>query len=173
MNLDSKNPWLIFFIALLLTVYVPALLPGFKLLFFAPLIIILYYQKSYSFCLWISLICGLILDILSSFNHLGIFALNFSVTTALLYGYRRNFFADSLTTLPLMTFFFSVIFTIFQSILIYTFEGKLILSWKWFMTDLILLPAGDAVFGFACFIFPHFLLGRRPRRGKDYFLNAN
>ncbi|MFQ5728737.1 MAG: mreD [Waddliaceae bacterium] len=170
MNLQKKNLLFAFLGTLLFTLFVPVILPALKLLFFVPFLVILFYRKPLITCLWGSLICGLILDMLSSHSRLGLYAMNFTLTTWILYGRRRHFFADNASTLPIMTFFFSVVSTIIQGILLNTFEGHFQMSWEWLFSDLAVMPLLDASYAFLIFILPYLLFGKPGRKGKDYFL---
>lgn len=169
MDLAKKRCVSLFFITLLLTLFFPPLFPNLRLLFFVPFIITAYYQKTFAVCLLLSFLCGFVLDILSS-SFIGLHALNYSLVTGLLYHQRRHFFSDNLSTLPLMTFFFSFFSTLFEAILIHTFDASVTLSLKWVFADLIIMPALDGAYAFVCFILPFYVFGIKPRRGKDYFL---
>lgn len=168
--LDRKNLLFTCIVTLFFSVAMPVLLPQWRLNYFAPFIIILYYKKTYQMCLWGSFLCGLVIDLLSADLRIGLHALDYCVTTAILYRHRTHFFADSLTTLPLMIFLFSVIATAVQLILINVFEHSAEVSWQWVLTDLLYLPLFDALYGFVLFILPAVVVGRSPRRGRDYFL---
>lgn len=172
MNLDQKRLGYVVALTLLAVFFLPVLLQGWRLMVFAPLLVILYYKKTYLACLWWSVLCGAFLDLLAANAQFGFYAVNYGLTTLLLYGQRRNFFADNLSTLPLMTFFFSSLATLIQCVLIYAFEKENIFSWEWVMTDLIYMPTLDALYAFACFILPSLFLGKRRRRGKEYFLES-
>lgn len=148
---------------------VPALAPQLRLSFFAPFLIIGCYQKSLPKCLWLAFLCGVILDLLSSNPHFGLYSLDFCLTLMLLYPQRRNFFADNLSTLPIMTFFFGAVSSLIMAILLYSVEMRNIASGPWMITDVILMPAFDACYAFVCFILPGIVLGKPRRRGKDYF----
>lgn len=170
MNLENKPlsfvlPW-----TLLIVLCFPVLLPNWRIMAFAPCLVIIFYQKPLLTSLWIATVCGLLLDLLSSHSHLGLFSVSFCLTTALLYGQQKHFFADSISTLPLMTFFFSVISTTIQAMMLYAFEGKNVFSWSWATTDLLIMPLLDATYGFICFQLPWILFGKPQRRGKDYFI---
>lgn len=159
-----------FFITLSLTLFAPILFPGLHLLYFAPFVCCCYYYRSYAASLWISLLCGLIIDLLSAPLRFGLHALNFTLTTAFLYSKKQHFFQDQLSTLPILTFFFSLISTLIQLILLYIFETSLTLSWKWVFTDLLWMPCTDGIYAFICFSLPIIIWGKTPRRGKDYFM---
>lgn len=172
MDLGKKRSAILFTITLALTLFIPPLFPHLRLIFFAPFLITAYYQKSYASCLWLSFFCGLILDLLSS-SFIGLHALNYCLITGLLFPQRRHFFADNLSTLPIMVFFFSFLSTLFEAILIHTYDSSLTLSLKWIFIDLFLMPCFDAIYAFGCFIFPFFAFGKKRRRGKDYFLASS
>lgn len=170
MNLEQKHLSFVVLITLFALFCFPVLFPNWRLTAFAPLLVILYYQKSYLTCLWCSILCGALIDLLSAHTQFGLNAVNYGLTTFLLYDQRRNFFADSISTLPIMTFFFASISTFFQFALIYTFERENVFSWNWILTDLIYMPAIDSAFATCCFILPSLFFGKRQRRGKDYFI---
>ena len=159
-----------FFITFSLTVFAPIIFPGLHLLYFAPFICSVYYSKSYSSALWVSLFCGLVLDLLSAPLRFGLHALNFTLTSAFLYSWKQHFFEDQPTTLPILTFLFSVVSTLIQIVLLYTFESRVALSLQWVITDLVAMPGTDALYAFICFSLPKLIWGKAPKRGKDYFL---
>lgn len=170
MNLEHKRLSLVLGWTLLVVLCFPVLFPAWPLMAFAPCLVIIFYQTSILTSLWAAALCGLLLDLLSSHSHLGLYAANYCLTTALLYGQQRHFFADSISTLPLMTFFFAILSTIIQAAIFYAFEKENVFSWAWVMTDLIFLPALDVVYAFVCFLLPAVCFGKPVRRGKDYFL---
>lgn len=171
MNLHKINIAATFFAALALTVIFPALIPKLRVQFFAPFIVILFYRKPIDKCLWASFGCGLILDLLSSYDHLGLTAIAFTLTTWALHRQRRNFFADSLMTLPIMTFLYSSVSTAMQALILTGFGHKVSIDKQWIFTDLTLLPALDALFAFALFVLPAYVFSKPILKGKDYFMN--
>ena len=170
MNLYSKSSSFYFVSALSFTLLSPVILPWMRLAYFVPFIILLFYKKPFAAVLWISLGCGLILDILSSHVRFGLYAVAFTLTTAILYRQKRHFFADSISTLPLMTFLFSLISTLIHVILIHLFENSLPFSTIWLIKDVIIMPILDGIFAFSLYVLPFILFGKPARRGKDYFL---
>lgn len=172
MNLEQKPISFVVLITFIATVFLPFLFPSWKLNTFAPLLVIMYYQKSFLSCLWASLLCGTLIDLFSAHAQFGLHAVNYTFTTLLLYNQRRNFFADSLSTLPLMTFFFVSLSTLFQWILVYTFERENVFSWYWMATDLLYMPLIDSSFATCCFILPWLFFGKRQRKGKEFFLES-
>jgi len=128
------------------------------------------YQKRLQTCLWYAFAGGLILDLLSSSPRLGMYAFAFCTASLVLYPQRRNFFADSLSTLPIMTFAFSSLSTLVLATLFYVIEMQNMFSGKWIFTDLIAMPVADGAYAFVVFVLPALLFGKRIRRGKEYFL---
>lgn len=171
-NLDRKSLSFALISTLAFVLAAPVLLPHWRLMFFAPFLIILYYQRSYLTCLWGALLCGLVIDLLSSDMRIGLHSVDYCLTTWLLYGQRRHFFADSLSTLPIMTILFSITATVIQVVIVHIFEQPLVVSWQWVLTDLVYMPLFDACYAFAWFVLPSVCFGRRPRRGRDYFQDA-
>ena len=155
--------------AFLLTIYAPFFFPAYKLFFFAPLIIRLFYLRSYHETLWASCLLGIVIDLLSSHVRFGLYALNFTLTSALLYSQRRNFFEDSYSTLPVLTSIYSFVSTIVQILLLTVFENGVAFSWDFVKIDLFLLPILDGLYAFVCFSLPELVFGKPRRKGKDYF----
>lgn len=168
-NLTRKNLWWVFGVCLSLSILVPSVSPKLRILFFAPFLILAIYQHSLTVCLWLAFFCGVILDLLSSSSRLGIEAIAFCLSILILHSQRRNFFADSFSTLPMMTFLFSLLSTAIGAVLLYAIEMHNIISFRWMLTDLLIMPTIDALYAFFLFIFPAMLFGKRIRKGKDYF----
>ncbi len=164
MNLTHKNLRYCFFGALLWTLFHP-----FNLMLLPAFIVISIYQRPLINCLWYACLCGLLIDLLQSDMRFGLHALAYTGATLLLYKQKRNFFADHLTTLPVMTFFFTAATSAAVGFFV-KFTGKeILLSWQWIATDLLLLPFFDGVLAFCCYVLPFFLMGNKPRKGEDYF----
>ena len=170
MGLEGRSLKWTFFQCLLLTLITPALFPSIQIQFFAAFLIILTYQKNYISTLWGAFFCGVILDLFSSQSRFGLYPLNFCLTIALLFPQRKNFFADSLSTLPMMTFFFSIISTFFHLILLSIFEKSIPWNLGWIFSDFMVMPIADATFAFVWFVLPYLFFGKPVRRGKEYFI---
>lgn len=172
LNLSLKRLDAAFIVCLLIALTVPLLFPALRLTFFAPFLIICCYRKTLTKCLWLALLCGVIIDLLSSYTRFGLFSLDYCVSLLILYPQRRNFFADSVSTLPIMTFFFAIISTLIMALLLYSIESINIFSWGWAFTDLLIMPFIDGIYAFLVFTFPALLFGKPARRGRDYFFTS-
>jgi hypothetical protein len=169
MNLFKKNCYGLFAIALVMTLISSSIFPSFRLMFFIPYLIVLYYKQSYVKCLWGAFICGLIIDLLSSKTPLGLWSLNYAVTSIVLYKQRLNFFGDRQSTLPIMTFLFSVISTSLQWFSILIFESQFLPGMNSVLTEFVAMPFFDALYAYSFFILPWVIFYPLPRKGTDYF----
>lgn len=145
---------LAFSFALLCTLFGPIFFPGLHLLYFAPYLVICFYQYSRIEVLWRAFGCGILLDLLSSAPFFGFSSLKFCLVTLALFGQTRNFFEDKLSTLPLMTFLFSFLTTAISVLLTLFFGNGFPLSIKWVATDLIIMSAADALYALLVFSLP-------------------
>lgn len=135
-----------FWIALLCALFGPIFFPRLHLLYFAPYLVICVYKHSRLGLLWRASLCGIFLDLLSSTSHFGVSSLNYCFVASVLYGQKRNFFEDKLSTLPLMTFVFSTLSTGFSILLTLLFGNSHTLSWQWVATDLFGMSFVDALY---------------------------
>jgi len=120
--------------------------PHTHLLYFAPYLVLSFYSHTRFAALWRAIGCGIIIDLFSSTPHFGLTALNYCIVSWILYGQTRNFFDDKPSTLPLMTFFFSLLSTLTSVILFLFFAQPVTLSLKWVVTDLFCMPLFDATY---------------------------
>lgn len=118
----------------------------YHLLFFAPYLVLTLYKYSRFAALWRAICCGMVIDSLSSSPFFGLTSLNYCLVSWLLYGQTRNFFEDNLSTLPLMTLFYSVLSTLTSAILYLFFFQPLTLTLNWVVTDLMCMPLFDSLF---------------------------
>lgn len=139
---------------------IPFLFPFAKLTFFAPFLIVVYYQTTYLQSLWLSILCGLLIDCYSVHAFFGLNALGYCVTTVFLYPQKKFFFVDRLTTLPFMTFLFSISITGLFLLFAWILESKSLFFWNLFYADLVLMPIFDALYSFLIFVLPSFCLKR-------------
>lgn len=117
--------------------------------------------------LWTSLGVGLIIDLFSSSPLFGAHAFAYTLTTLLLYSQKKHFFPDSLSTIPILTYFFSLLSStlLLMSTLLMV---SLPLTFSSFATDFVIFPFLDALYAFLVFT----LLPFNPKKTKrEYFLN--
>lgn len=169
MNLRNKNLWIVFFVSLTLVIWLPPLAPSIRLFFFAPYLIICLYKHPFIRCLWASLSCGILVDLFSSYQHLGLTGLNYILSISILYSQRRNFFSDRPSTLPIMVYLFSIISSLIQLPILLIFEHRISISSSWIISDILLMPLLDALYAFSLYVAPFWIFGKPILKGEDYF----
>lgn len=148
------NTKITFGIALLSTLLGPLLFPKLHLFYFVPYLVTCFYRLPRRAVLWRAYFSGVIIDLLSSSPLFGLTSLNYAVVSWLLYGQTRNFFEDKPSTLPLMTFLFSFLSTIFSAITLLFFRDPITFSGTWIVTDLIGMSLVDALYALLVFSLP-------------------
>ncbi|MBI5346419.1 MAG: rod shape-determining protein MreD [Chlamydiae bacterium] len=138
-----------FFLACIALFCQTAIFPNFRLIFFAPFLVFYYFNFSFISSLWISALCGIIVDSLSS-TAFGVYALNYTIVTALLYREKR-FFNDDPISLASFTMILSTAFSIIFPILLFIFDKPISITGKWVITDLMIMPMVDGIYSLIWF----------------------
>ncbi|MBS3904622.1 MAG: hypothetical protein KGZ39_04790 [Simkania sp.] len=133
-------------------------IPLFPLQFFFPFMALVALRLSHVKALWISALCGIVLDLLSSGSTFGFHACIFAMTMTFLYPYRRYFFEDK--CFPFL--FYSTLFSLLNSLCLAMSASFTAhhLQWDFYFitTDLLLLPICDALSGYLLFVLPKLTL---------------
>ena len=162
--------WIYFSVALILTFTIPAISPSLQIYYFIPFLVRCFYKKTFAKTLTIALIVGILLDTYFANSRFGLYGVNYFLTTIFLYSLKRHFFEDSFTTLPFMTYFFSVTSSIIQWMLILVLDKHYIpLTSHFILVDFFLMPLLDVLFA-VLVTFPLFFFRKPIRKGTDYFL---
>lgn len=160
----NRRIFCLFIYSLVLGLVLPAVFPFAKINFLIPFLVYLFYHTTQLQCIWWAALCGFIFDSLSSYSHFGIFSANYMLTAWILYKQKFRFFEDGLSTLPLMTFFFSVLSTCLQVFFLDLFGQKIVLSSGWIMNDLLWLPFLDGIYAALTLTLPLLFLPKAPVR---------
>lgn len=171
MHLREKNLKALFIVASLLALFLPTLFPSMKLGYFFPPIVVTFYQRPLSSALWFSMAAGVFIDLLSDQQRIGLTAAIYILTTLIIYPQRVNFFADKISTLPLMVFFYGFTASSIEAACYSVAFHLSPFSMRWIVTDLVVMPAFDALYGFLLVVFPSLIFSKRERKGRDYFMN--
>lgn len=155
---------LIFLYAFGLTMILPVLIPTLHLTFFAPFLIFAFYRHSQATCLWLALMCGLIIDLFCAQTRFGIYALNYTLTSYLLYHLKNYFFEDSLTTIPIMTILFTYLSSLLQLSLLYLMNSEAVWSWEWVKVEWIEMPINNALYAIIFFAIISLLFPKRIKK---------
>ena len=148
MTSNKKLSLFFFIIALFGVIALPTFSSFLRLSFFIPFLIIQYYTKSFIKCLWVSLFCGLLLDLLSYNSQFGLCAFSYVLTTWVLYRQKQYFFSHKLSTLPIMTFLFSALLTMWSWVFFFFFYRSQFFTFSLFITDGIIYPLFDSLYAF-------------------------
>ncbi len=143
-----------FGLALVAAIFGSVFFPYLHLCFFAPFLALTYHASTLSKSLWLSLVCGVILDLLSSEFKFGIYTLTFVLATLILYAHKRHFFEDKPLALSIFTAIISGVLTILQFVLVHLFDRGIPFSTLTVLTDVIFMSAIDGVYAFLWFTCP-------------------
>ncbi len=143
-----------FILALIGAVFGSVFFPYLHLSFFAPFLALTYHATTLSKALWISLACGLILDLISSEFRFGLSTLTFVLATLLLYAQKKHFFEDKPVALSLFTAAIAAVLTLLQFILVHLFDRGIPFSALTIVTDVIFMSVVDGLYAFLWFTCP-------------------
>ncbi len=150
----KKPPlYFLFFLALFAALFSSVFFPSIRLAAFAPFLAISYYRLSYPKALWLSYLCGFILDLCSS-SRLGLISLSFVLASALLYFQKRHFFEDKPSALALFSASVAAALALTELFLLYLFDKSLPLSGASFTTEVVLMPLSCGLYAFLWFTCP-------------------
>lgn len=107
------------------------------LTYLAPLVILSYYRLDLIGSLWISLGCGLLMDLMTD-GPFGLFALSYCIATYLLYRRRLNFAEKSMGILVALFAFLVALVLAFS---------RHLWSWPWFFTE-VMMCIFDGIYTF-------------------------
>lgn len=147
------NSTLLFAFSLFLTLFFPAL----RLLFFAPYLVLACYKFPLSALLWRAALCGLVVDLFSSSPFFGESVIHLTLVSFLISRQKTHFFADKWSTMPIMTFLFSLFYSAIHPLFGLLYGLPFSFSFRLFFGDFVLFPLIDALYGaallFVCFQF--------------------
>ncbi len=143
--------WFPFFLALFFAAFGTVFFPQFRLIAFAPFLAILYSRTSFLSSLWLAALSGLCIDLFCSQSRFGLYALNYTMTTFILYKHKRHFFEDKPIALSCFTALISCLSTLVQLCLSSVFDQEIPFTWKLAASDLLVMPCIDALFAYVCF----------------------
>ena len=143
-----------FGLALTAALFGSVFFPYLHLSFFAPFLALVYHAATLSKSLWLSLICGVILDLISSEFRFGIYTLSCVIATLLLYAQKRHFFEDKPLALSLFSSAIAAVLIFQQFIFIHLFDRGIPFSAATAFVDGILMSAVDGLYAFLWFTCP-------------------
>jgi len=145
---------LLFFYAFVVSTFFailqPSIFPYFHLIGYAPFFAFLSVKYPQIFAIFAALATGVIID-LFTITSFGFNALCYTLAFLLLYP-QKKFFADKIISLSLYTMLFSTTISIIRYIFCPVFSMPIFLSIYSIITDVILMPIVDGIYG-VIFIF--------------------
>ena len=143
-----------FVISLLVLLIFPSFAPQIRLLAFVPFLTFVIANNRLPGALWLSLIAGLVVDLYSNIAPLGFFALNYTLTSVVVYRYRSYFSQEKAHIFSLYSLLYSLISTALHFVLYALIEMHIKLHLFSIITDLILMPILDGVYALVLVFFP-------------------
>lgn len=156
-----------FVAALTATLLLPAIATDLPFHYFCPLMALAFYRARLITCLRLALACGLVMDLIASHHHLGIYSIAYCGTTAVLYRYKGHLFEDNVTTLPIMTLLFSALSTSLAGALYTAFEEPFTYSWRWVVSEVAIMPLLDGLLALSCVATLAVLRRNKPIKAED------
>lgn len=167
----SLSLWVPFCLACSFAIWGIGLFPQLKVWVFAPFLAITFHRTSLCSSLWISLMCGLILDCLSSQFPFGWFACIHVLGAFFLFRKKRHFFEDK----PFALSFYSALLSLFfsSSLLLLAFwRREFPLTFSLLLSDLVFMPLLDAAYAFLWFTCPLSLIAYLKKRGIKHWFSV-
>lgn len=151
----KKTPlWFPFALATSFALVGSVFFPLIRLCPFCPFFAIAYHRLTLVKSLWLSLGCGLILDLLSSQMHFGTYSLAYFLTTTILYQQKRHFFEEKPSALCLFSAVISSVSSLVLLLIAYGFDKQITISLALFISEVVIMPVLDAAYAFIWFACP-------------------
>lgn len=127
---------------------------------------------SLPLAIWFAAFLGGIVDLLSD-DPMGVHALNYTITTALLHRFRRHLLWETPLHLSVFTAAFSAVSTFLHLLLLFLFDRRVPFDGKWILTDLLGMPIVDAFVALVLFSLPLLLFKTLRRLWVLFWLRKN
>jgi hypothetical protein len=162
-----KQPsfWLAF-VAMLLG---PVWAPSYPIYYYLPALVIICYKTTHFNAISAATCCGVLIDLFSQSFKMGLHTLPLTLTLLIGYPLKTLFFEDRFSTLPVLTFIFSILCSLFSWMMAFLFSGGLSFSKNWLWTDALVFGFYDALYGLVFFAIP-FYLTRQLSKIRQYAL---
>jgi rod shape-determining protein MreD len=158
---------LCFVLATLALILQGTAIPQMAILAYAPFVAYATLRSELMRALFLSALAGAIMDTVSE-DPMGVHALNYVVTTALLFKVKKHFSHDEPLHLSLFSGLFSSLSTSIQLFLLFLFDRRVPFGGRWILGELIAMPVVDALYAFVWFA-AIIALGEKMRRMWNLF----
>jgi len=150
----SVSCWLPFSLATLFACFGSVFIPYTKISPFAPFFAIIYQKLPFIPCLWISFICGILIDMISSQHPFGSYAIVYLACTITCYSQKRHFFEDKIISLCLYAALISSVSSLILIAYSFIFDYQFPITVDLLVSDGFIIPFFDAFYALAWFIIP-------------------
>lgn len=167
----KKNKALVFFImATFFAFFGSALFPNLSIIAYSPYLAFIFITNPLLKALWHSLFCGVIADCLQSYLPFGLCTIAYCLITLILYKQKWTIFEDSSYSLAIFSGIFSFLFSWIQLAVMYFIKIPIILSFKYFTFEFLIMPLIDASYAFICFTSLFLLISYIKKNRFPFFL---
>ena len=129
--------------------------------FFIPPLVMLITIGTLRQATWTSLLIGCFLDVAAHSPRLGFFALCYILATLASVSCRRILAKDLFITLPILTYVYSMLASLFEIIFGFVFDIQLpSYSFTWVLNNTFLMPFFDVSYAILIFSLPHYMFSR-------------
>lgn len=135
-------------------VMVSSFVPQARILGFVPFLTLALARLELGYVLWMAAIAGLYIDANSPSTPMGFSALNYALTSLIVFRYRRRFSEDKFYIFTLYSTLFSFVSTILHFVLHALIDLHVKLHVFTVITDLILMPIFDGVYALVFVLAP-------------------
>ncbi len=149
-----KKAYVPFGLSFLVLLIFPSFIPQIRLLAFVPLLTFVCAHYPFAGTLWLSMFSGLVVDLYSKSAPMGFFALNYTLTTIIVFRYRTYFSFEKIHVFSLYAVLYSFVSTLLHFVLYGLIEMHFKLHFFSIITDLILMPILDGVYSLSLVFFP-------------------
>jgi hypothetical protein len=156
-NMTKVPLWLPLSLALLALIFSTIWTTKLRFVLFAPFCAICYYKYPFSTCLWLSMLAGLIVDVLSSQLRFGLHGLSYVAATFFCYRHKKHFFEDKFHSIPLLSSLIALIYMTALAACSFLFDRQIKMSPAMLFTDFIAATAFDLLYAFLWFSLPIYL----------------
>lgn len=160
---------LCFLLSIIALIAQMVLIPQIALLPFCPFLSFMILRTSSTRALWLSCICGVLMDLVSS-DPMGVHALGYTLSASILFRFKKHFLYEEPFHLSLFSALFSFTSTFLTLLLLFLFDRRVEIQGRWVLTDFIGMPLIDGLFAFVWFAAPLSLFSKLKKMWDLFWL---
>lgn len=146
------------------------LFPQLTILAYSPFLAFTILRSTFNLTLFLSLIAGVIMDLISN-DPMGVHAINYVLTSALLFKIKKHFLFDEPFHISCFTAIISMALTFFGLFWLFLFDRRVPIGGTWIWIDMIGMPIIDGFYAFVWFAAPLTLFSKCKKLWVLFWLN--